>query len=177
MAKNKPGDPPPNKAKRRKTKQRIKAKYQKARETAQLHGVIETTPEGAVRNEAVDPTSQGEQAMTPLVRQAIRKGWAVPEDVKPALVDELIGVVQDPEASNLDKISSFNALSKADRDQWQRDNPTEAGKAKGGIEVTQTINLKELFRAADEARKCEAIREKTEPQPQTQTITAEPVSQ
>lgn len=44
--------------KQRNRRQKVKARYTKAREDAQLEGIIPTSPEGAVRDERVDPASQ-----------------------------------------------------------------------------------------------------------------------
>lgn len=140
------------KRKAQKARQRAKAKYAKAREKAQQLGIIETTPDGAVRDERVDPSTQGEQTFPVLDRQAVRKGWAVPEERKPALVERISSVVEDPEAKDRDRVAAFNALQKADRDQWERDNPADAGKAAGAQQGSLLGELSDLLKAAEEAR-------------------------
>lgn len=74
---------------KRKSKQRTKEQYAKAREAAQLAGVIPTIPEGAVRDERVDPATQDEQRFPGLDRLAIRegKGWGVNEHIKRKVIE------------------------------------------------------------------------------------------
>ncbi len=108
--------------KARKQGQRKVTRYQKLREDLQLNGEVPTTPEGAVSSrEVVDPSVQGTQALPALIGQAIRRGWAVPDEKKPGLVDELVGVVEDPEASQVAKVFAFNALVKGDQIQHESD--------------------------------------------------------
>ena len=78
-------------------------------------------PEGAVRPEKVDPSVQSEQPMPELIAQAIRKGWAVDEGMKPHLVQELINIITDDEMPAKAKISAFNALRMGDKEQYDRD--------------------------------------------------------
>lgn len=138
---------PTSKAKHR--KQKIKARYAKAREDAQLAGVIPTTPDGAVRDERVDPSIQGAQPLSELVAQAIRHGWATREEVKPELVEEMVKIVLDPDMSAKAKVASFNALRMADQSQWERDNP-DAVKSKNGNNTTNigSINIQNNVDAA-----------------------------
>jgi len=110
----------PTGAKRKKV-QRIDDRYAHAREDAQLYGRIPTTPEEALTPEKVDPSSQSTQRFPRLIGQAIRSGWAVDDAKKPGLVDELISVVDDPEANQVAKIMAFNALVKGDQIQHERD--------------------------------------------------------
>jgi len=141
MAKNPTG-------KNRNRKQKLKEKYSKAREDAQLHNVIETTPEGAVKSEVVDPSTQDEARIPSLDREAIRNGWEVPEDKKPIVIDRLIepflenDIVVDKDGNQVKKppdryllAQNAKALFQADKMQYERDNPEAAGKAKGGTEV------------------------------------------
>jgi hypothetical protein len=75
------GSHPTSKARRK--RQQLKRRYARLREDCQLEGIIETTPEGALRPERVDPASQddGAPALTAaLVVKALREGWAVPRD-------------------------------------------------------------------------------------------------
>lgn len=129
-AKRKPK--PTSKAKHRKKK--IKKRYSAAREEAQLAGVIPTTPDGAVHEERVSPSAQSEDSSitAALVAQAIRNGWEVPKASREQFVDELTKVINNPDETAKAKIAAFNALRLADKDQWERDHPAEAGRAKGG---------------------------------------------
>lgn len=119
-------------SKKRGRRQSVKERYAKAREDAQLAGIIPTTPEGAVRPEAVDPASQEDAPQPALVEQAIRRGWAVPEERKPALVDELVKIVDSP-ADGMEKVkvAAFRALCLADQQQYERDHPEEAKRLRG----------------------------------------------
>lgn len=134
-------------------KQDVKQQYMSLREEAQLLGLIPTTPEGAVRDEKTPPAA--DPPLPALVSTAIRQGWAVPEERKPGLVDELIRVLDDPEATNKDKVGAFNALTRADQQQYERDYPEKAAKAKGGVTNNTSIvgtvvqanqNAKELIK-------------------------------
>lgn len=116
---------------RRHKRQETKKRYSEAREDAQLQGLIPTTPEGAIKPEPVSPSVQGNQPMSELIAQAIRKGWAVPENRRPELIDEMIAIVLDNELPAKAKIAAFNALRMADQTQYERENPEAAGKAKG----------------------------------------------
>ncbi len=116
-------------------KKKIKKRYSAAREEAQLAGVIPTTPDGAVRDERTHST---DVPMPALIAAAIRRGWAVPDGLKPELVDELVAVVMNPDMPAKAKIAAFSALRQADRSQWEQDNPVEAGKAKG---ATSTVAI------------------------------------
>lgn len=150
---------------RRNRRQKIKAGYAKMREDAQLAGVIETTPEGAVRSEVVDPASQGSQALPDIAMMAIegdRKGtWKVPDSEKAKLVDEMVCIIQsfgEDAAPHVVKVMAFNALTKADQLQYERDNPDAAGRAKGSTNVNVGVNtnvfgsIRELIEKAREQR-------------------------
>ena len=119
---------------------RHKRRYMELREELQLAGVIPTEPDGAIRDERVDPADQTAQALPALVAEAVRRGWAVPEEAKPRHVDELSGILEDVEESSKNKIAAFNALRLADKDQYERDHP-EADGAKG---VT-VLNINEVI--------------------------------
>ena len=123
-------------SKKRAKKQNTKDRYAHAREDAQLEGLIPTTPEEALKPERVPPSIQSNQAMPGLIAEAIRRGWTVPQGIKPALVDEMVQIILDPERSDKAKVAAFNALRMADRSQWEQDNPVDAGKAKG---ATSTV--------------------------------------
>lgn len=134
------GEKTPESVKRRKTLQRHKQRYMELREELQLAGVIPVEPVGATRDERVDPASQEEQSLPAIVRESIRRGWNVPDDIKPQLVDELISIVQDGDASYKEKIASFSALAKADWNQWRQDNPD-----KGAAQVPTVLNITEII--------------------------------
>lgn len=118
--------------KKRKTRQRKRELYQKVREDLQVSGDLPVTPEGALKSERVDPATQEDTPQPKLIQRAIRQGWAVLEEKKPNLVDELTKIIDNPDMPAKMKIAAFNALQQADRSQWERDNPIEAGRAKGG---------------------------------------------
>lgn len=124
---------------RRLERQNARARYSKARETAQLLGVIPTAPEGAAREERVQVSQQGEQPLPQLVGEAIRRGWAVPEDRKVGLVDELVAILDDPEMSAKVKVAAFNALRQADQAQWERDNPKQAAQLSATLSATTNV--------------------------------------
>lgn len=110
--------------KARNAKQKLKDRYAHAREDAQLAGLIPTTPEEALKDERVPPSAQTEQPLPHLTSEAIRRGWAVPEERKPGLIDELIAIVENHDLPEKVRVSAFNALRQADDSQHERDNPT-----------------------------------------------------
>lgn len=169
---------------RRKAKQRTKEKYAKAREEAQEKGIIPTTPEGAVRDERVDPRTQDEQRFPGLDRLAIQndgKGWSVPEHVKrkvievsaevlfqapKTVVSPVSGEVVEIPPNRFEQMQAAKTLMQADKQQWERDNPEEAGKAAGASETNvQVVELSELLKRAKEQRevKPDVIDVKVEP--------------
>lgn len=128
--------------KKRKDRQRKRRLFQMVREDLQLSGDLPTTPEGGLRPEVVPPDTQqegGAAELPKLVKQAIREGWATPNDARIRHVDELSAIIDDPDQQAKVKIAAFNALRLADKDQWERDNPETAGRAKGGQFI---LNLK-----------------------------------
>lgn len=130
---------PHNSTHARNRKQKVKARYSKAREEAQLAGIIPTTPEGAVRNERVEASAQSDQPLPNLTSQAIRKGWAVPEERKPQLVDELLDIVSGIEVPAKVKVAAYNALRQGDQAQYERDNP-QTTKPKG-VTINGDVNV------------------------------------
>lgn len=155
-------------SKGRNKRQKLKSRYSKAREDAQLHGLIETTPEEALKDERVPPSVQGEQKIPGLDRDAVRKGWEVPEEVKVKVIERLsepffeanrVVVTREgkevvvPPDRNLLK-ENAKVLVLADQRQWERDNPRESGLSKGASQTTHVnvlmADLAELFRRADE---------------------------
>lgn len=138
-------------SKNRNKKRKLRDQYVAIREEAQLHGIIPTTPEGAVKPEQVPASAQQEQPLPHLISQAIRKGWNISDEMKPHLVQELIDLVMGGDTETKHKIAAFNALRMADKDQYERDHPEEAGKAKGGggggnISVTANVQAAVLLR-------------------------------
>ena len=121
MARRRKSKPTSSKPGERGKRQRTKDRYDHAREDARLEGVIPVVPEVAPKPERVDPSSQNEVRFPRLIGQAIRRGWAVADEKKPGLVDELIEVVEDEEASPMAKIFAFNALVKGDQVQHDKD--------------------------------------------------------
>src|SRR5262245_24178721 len=71
-------------------RQKARKQYSKAREKAQLLDIIPTVPDGAIRDERVDPSTQSKQLIPSLDQKAVRNGWAVPEHEQPQLVDRLV---------------------------------------------------------------------------------------
>lgn len=150
----------PNKATRRAKRQQLKERYAKVREDAQLADLIPTTPEGAVRNEKVDPTLQGSAILPDLVRQALRESWATPHEAKPAIIASLLepffeerqlgdnGKPLPPNRNQL--IECAKTLRQLDQTQFERDNPESAGLAKGGIAISlqNTMLATEVMRDA-----------------------------
>lgn len=122
-----------SKRSRRMQRQNLKQRFMKLREDAQLAGLIHTEPEGAVRDER-------SPAQPKLVERALREGWAVPEEIKPELVQELVAVVQDEEAADKTKVAAFRALLAADQAQHDRDNPQKTAKG-GQINVSVQTNI------------------------------------
>lgn len=116
-----PSQAEPQGKKRRKTRQRKRKLYQKVREDLQLSDDLPTTSEGALKPETVPGSAQEEPRFPKLIGQSIRRGWAVPDERKPGLVDELISVVEDPDAKSFDKIAAFSTLSRADQLQYEKD--------------------------------------------------------
>lgn len=139
-------------SKNRARKQKLKERYSKAREDAQLHGIIPTEPEGALKPEKVDPATQEAQSLPALDRQAIREDWSVPGHVKHKVIERLAEpffeegrVVLDKSGNQITlppdrQLLKENAkvLLLADQRQYERDNPEAAGKAKGASQQSST---------------------------------------
>lgn len=138
---------------RRNKRQKTKAKYAKAREEAQLEGIIPTTPEGAVRDErshSVDPL----EGLPAMVRQALKEKWATPDQAKPAILAALLRpffnevplVTSDGELVHVPASPKLlNELARTilalDQTQWERDNPAQAGQARGTINGVPTSGV------------------------------------
>jgi hypothetical protein len=124
--------------------QRHKRRYMELREELQLAGVLPVEPDGSLRNERVDPADQTAQALPALTGVAIRRGWAVPEEKKPLLVDELVSIMENPEESNRVKVAAFNALCQADQHEHERNNPKD-----GQFGTTTILNVVEVVVGGD----------------------------
>jgi hypothetical protein len=116
--------------KKRKRRQRCKERYAKAREDAQLSGIIPTVPEGAVRNE-VAPVAPA-PPLPHLVRAAIKNDWPTLDCAKPGIVDSLCAPFYDSEADSALLVKCARVLLLLDRLE-------EAGKAKGGGAVAVSV--------------------------------------
>lgn len=162
-------------SKGRNKKQKLKEQYSKLREDAQLHGVIPTTPEGAVRDERVDPATQGEADTFDVVCQAATRGWASSEQVKRQAVNKIAEILYEGPQTVVTKdgrevvvppdrnvmIKAVNVLLTADQRQYERDNPAEAGKAKGGGQGTVVnVNLFEVVAAAAQHDRPDEVEQK-----------------
>ena len=132
---------------------KIKKTYAKAREDAQLAGVIPTEPVGAVRSEVVDPHSQSNAALPELVRQALREAWATPDSAKPAIIAALLepfykddivldekGVAHHVRPSRKLLMELAKTLHTLDVTQYERDQPERAGQARGGSKVVNNVS-------------------------------------
>ncbi len=134
-------------SKARGERQATKERYVKAREDAQLAGVVETSPEGAIRNERVLASQQSEgcAVLPEMVREALADNWAVPDSAKRAVVAALLepfyrdDVVLDVEGKQVRVKPSRRLLMELakvlrtlDQTQWERDHPEEVGKMRGG---------------------------------------------
>ena len=108
---------PTSKARRR--RQKLKRRYARLREDAQLADIIETTPEGAVRNEvarvAPDPP------LPHLVRAALKNNWPTPDCNKPAIIASLLAPFYDSDADRALLVKCFKVLFLADQTQYERD--------------------------------------------------------
>lgn len=138
----------------RKAKQLRLKRYTKAREDVQLHGDIETVPVGAVRNEVVDPISQGFQPLPGLIGMAVRNGYETPEEMKVKQVDELHHIATNREIEPHVRIAAIRTAVMADKDQWERDHPELAGKIKGDSQTqVNVINFEQTAAAVEEIEK------------------------
>jgi hypothetical protein len=116
--------------KKRKRRQRCKERYAKAREDAQLSGIIATVPEGAVRNE-VAPVAP-DPPLPHLVRAALRLGWDVPEAAKPKVVGDLLAAFFDRDTDPCLRVRLARLLLLLDQTQYERDHPEQARKDRRG---------------------------------------------
>lgn len=129
---------------RRNERQKLKEKYAKTREDAQLAGIIPTTPEGALKSERT-PSRDPLDGLPELVKKALRENWSTPDEAKKAIVASLLypffneteiidanGNVVNvrPSPKLLNELA--RTLQLLDQTQFARDNPEAAGKARGG---------------------------------------------
>ncbi len=153
-------------SKKRSHRQKVKDRYAHAREDAQLAGLIPTTPEEALKSERVNPLIQDEQRFPGLDRQAIRNdghGWSVPEHVKRKVIEKTAEVlfaapevVIEDDGSETEvppdaqlQMQAAKTLMMADKQQWERDAPEEAGMAAGANQVVSGVEmLGQLLQAA-----------------------------
>lgn len=144
---------------RRRHKQKVKKQYAVLREEAQHLDIIPTTPEGAVRNERVDPALQGSAILPEIVREALRNNWATPDVAKPAIVANLLEPFfaereTDPATgksippNRAQMIELAKVLRLLDQTNFERENPEAAGLAKGGtnISLQNTLQATEAMR-------------------------------
>ena len=153
------GERTPEAVKAYRKRQRRIRRYMELREELQLSGDIPVEPDGATftrarpnGDERVDPATQTEQALPAIITQAIRQGWAVPEEKKPVLVDEMIGIIDDPEEANKVKVAAFNALRQADQHQYERDHPENAK-----LTGTTVLNVVEVVVTNDSSKQASEI--------------------
>ncbi len=76
-------------------RKKVKARYQKAREDAQLVGLLPTVPDGAVRDERVNPATQSRPTFLELEAMAVAKGWPVPVEYRAEVIHEWHLILQD----------------------------------------------------------------------------------
>lgn len=88
-----------------------------------------------MKAEQVNPAMQSDAPIPGLIESAIRQGWAVPDHKKPDLVDELIKILDDPEASQKVKVAAFNALRMADQQEYERRYPQAKSSGKGDVHI------------------------------------------
>jgi len=112
-------------SKARKRRQKLKRRYAMLRESCQLAGTIETTPEGAVRDERVDPRTQSTfiPALPALVRRALRENWPTPDSNKPGIVDSLIEACYDPDTNPMMLVKCVRVLLLCEQTQSALDHP------------------------------------------------------
>ncbi len=157
-----------SKNQRRNLRQRLRERLAKVREDAQLTNAIDTVPQGAVEAtnrlpERVDPATQGEQELPRVIERAITKGWAVKEDDKPELVDELVGMVKRSESEKI-KVAAFRALLAGDQAQHERDNPLKKSGGTVNVSVQTNIAAVDTLRQALQSGHIDGARQTTTPQ-------------
>lgn len=174
--------------KRYKQAQRKKKRYAKNREDLQQSGVIPTTSDGAVRSEVVNPYSQDEQRFPGLDRLAVLndgKGWNVPESVRRKVIEKNAEVLYErrviyhegqeielpPDRKAINEASKI--LLTADQRQYERDNPEEAGKAKGSSNQVNVFDWDALAERLRKKKEQEAVENKELPKQLAEHISEE----
>jgi hypothetical protein len=133
-------------SKARRKRQKRKQQYARLREDCQLAGVIETTPEGAVRNE-VAPVAP-DPPLPHLVRAAIRNGWATTDAGKAKVVGDMIAAFFGEGTDATMRVQLFRTLLLADRTQYECDRAEEADE---GGPVVLNFNFVSAGRDAPDA--------------------------
>jgi hypothetical protein len=142
---NKMSSHPTSKARRK--RQKLKRKYARLREDCQLAGIIETTPEGAVRNEVAPVAS--DPPLPHLVRAAIKDGWATPDAAKAKVVGDLLAAFFEPDADPMLRVWLARLLLLLDQTQWERDHPeSSSSRGRGGAGVEVNVNLQNNIQTA-----------------------------
>lgn len=157
-----------------KAKQRQRAAASKRREDDQLAGRVETLPAGAVRNNEVSQSSW-EPALPELVLQAAREDWSTPGPAKRRAVLALLhpiyvqDTVLDKDGNqvrvppNHEQVrKNVQALAELDQIQWERDNPVEAGKAKGSVNQQVNVGIDWTAMSAQQPTAADPLQQKIE---------------
>ncbi len=110
MAKRKPKPRNSSAGKKRDGKQAVKERYQKAREDAQLVGLLDTVPEGALHEERVNPATQTVPGFPSLERRAFREEWDVPHEYPPQVIDGQYRIAVSEEARPKDRTEAAKFL-------------------------------------------------------------------
>lgn len=126
-------------SKARRKRQMIKRKYARLREDCQLADIIETIPEGAVRNEVV-PVAP-DPPLPHLVRAAIKDGWATPDSAKPKVVADLLAAFFEEGQDPMLRVRLARLLLLLDQTQWERDHLEEAGKSGSFLLNVNVVNV------------------------------------
>ncbi len=148
-------------SKNRNKRKRLKVKYSELREEAQLRGLIPTVPEGAIRSEVVDPSTQDEQPQHGILRQAIKGDWSVPDEKKRLIIDKLLEPFEDT-SEEVDRYllkENAKTLILADQRQWERDHPElkKGTEVNVGVQVNNQVDLRDVLRRVREAREAKLI--------------------
>jgi hypothetical protein len=113
---------------KRKRRQKLKKRYARAREDAQLSGVIPVVPEGAVRNE-VAPVAP-DPPLPHLVRAALKNDWATPDAAKAKVVADLLVPFFEEGTDPGLRVRLARLLLLLDQTQFDMDHPGQAGKGR-----------------------------------------------
>jgi hypothetical protein len=170
---------------RRAEEQRVKDRLAHAQDDAQRLDIIPTMPEEALRPARVSPLSQNDPTdHLSLIIVAARNNWATPDEIKPQVVDNLARIATGQGGETLidrygeaintgpslkTQVYAAKVLTEIDQIQWERNNPGEAGKAKGTVNVGVQVgvnarvsvfgDIKDLIERARIQRECNAGRQ------------------